>query len=179
MHHRVTVLAMILTAGSGLAPSAWADPPIEDFTPVSPPEAAIAILPADTPGAAGELGYSARCHPTKQRAAIVDLGWQTAGEQSAGEQRIDISKFPRGLATGRYDTTRRLPGTMTAAAVDSPEPGIAYYWRVLSKTDDGWVASGVERFEVPVCPWDQPDLSGLSGLDGSVAGDSNSGSAAN
>ena len=36
--------------------------------------------------------------------------------------------------TGRFETTRRLAAETDAVAVDSPETGIVYYWRVLTLT---------------------------------------------
>ena len=62
----------------------------------------------------------------------------------------------RGFDKGRYQTSGQLPHGQAAAGVEAPEPGILYYWRVLTETPAGWIPSTVERFEVPVCPWDEP-----------------------
>ena len=42
----------------------------------------------------------------------------------------------------------------TTAALEKLEPGVNYYWRVLTRTDGGWVPSAVARVEAPTCPVD-------------------------
>ncbi len=146
-------------AGAALAHS---DPEIEVFHPVTPEEAAIELLPAAAPAVATGLESAVRCSETKVRTAVVTLRWQ-AGAVSGGSQRIDISKLRDGFATGRYETTPRLPREQAAAGVEGAEPGINYYWRVLSEVAGGWTSSPIGRFEVPVCPWDEAAPSRSSG----------------
>ena len=151
---------LLLAAAPGWAATAAEPPPVEDFFPLPPEEAATAVLPPGSVAAATELSASSRCHPTKRRAAIVALRWRpAAGEDGAspGPQRVELTKFRDGFRTGRLEATRRLAAEVGAVAVDSPEAGIAYYWRVLTLAPQGWAPSAVERFEVPTCPWDGPE----------------------
>ncbi len=146
----VSILVWTLTA---VAASAQ-DPDFQTFTPATPEEAAITLLPPATPGSAGNLRFSERCSETRRRTAVIALSWR-AGEGS-GDQRLDFTPFRDGFDQGRYQTSGRLPHGQTAAGVEAPEPGLRYYWRVLTETPAGWIPSAVERFEVPVCPWDEP-----------------------
>jgi hypothetical protein len=151
------------------AASAWtafaAGPPIEAFAPLPPEEAGTAVLPPGSATAASELSAAPACHPAKRRAALVALHWQPVPGSEPGRdetpvaQRVELTKFRDGFRTGRLEASRRLAAAVEAVAVDSPETGILYYWRVLTLTPDGWAPSAVERFEVPICPWDEPDLS--------------------
>lgn len=129
------------------------DAQIEPFVPVTPEEAAITLLPAGTPGGAAELDWQARCSETRRRTAIVALGWRPAAE--AAVQRVDVSKFRDGFERLRYEVSPRLADERAAVAIEGAEPGINYYWRVLTERPEGWVPSAVERFDVPVCPWDE------------------------
>ncbi len=129
-------------------------PDFETFTPVTPEEAAVTLLPPALPGGAGDLRFSERCSETRRRTAVIALSWRAG--QGNGDQRVDITKFRDGFDLGRYQTSGRLPHGQTAAGVEAPEPGLRYYWRVLTETPAGWIPSAVERFEVPVCPWDEP-----------------------
>ncbi len=171
---RVLTWSLILAAAATLAAGAAADPPVEAFAPL-PPGDNGAVLPPGSAVAAGELSAAAECHPAKRRAALVALRWRPAAatdetaapEGLTADQRVELSKFRDGFGTGRLVATRRLPAAVGAVAVDSPEPGIHYYWRVLTWGAGGWTPSAVERFEVPVCPYDQPDLSRFEASSGS------------
>jgi hypothetical protein len=47
-----------------------------------------------------------------------------------------------------------------AITVQGLEPGLNYFWRVLSATASGWITSEVVRCQAPVCPVDfQPEAS--------------------
>ncbi len=164
-----------------LATTGWpalaADPPIEAFVALPPEESSVAVLPPGATPAAGELAAAAACHPTKHRAALVALSWRPAGQDGAtadgpdappaavpaADQRVELTKFRDGFGTGRLLATRRLATEVNAVAVDSPETGINYYWRVLTLTAQGWAPSATGRFEVPICPYDAPDLSRFEG----------------
>ena len=163
MRMRSVTSVIILTAAAGLGAAAQIEPPIEAFAPVSPPEAAIAILPPGGLGTATALEAAASCHPTQRRAAIVALRWQAAAGEGLQAQRVDISKFRRGFEIDRYETTGKLPAVTSAVSVEAPEPRIRYYWRVLTQSPNGWVTSQQARFEVPICPWDEPSPGGAAG----------------
>ena len=72
--------------------------------------------------------------------------------------RLDLSKLRDGFETGRFETSGPLPAALEGATVAGPEPGIHYYWRLLTLTPEGWVTTSEARFEAPVCPWDPPSL---------------------
>ncbi len=139
--------------------AAQSAPPIEPFVPYVPNEAELGVLPLETPGGASDLSASASCHETQPRTALAALRWKPAGSEAGETQRVDISKLRDGFATDRFAVTRILPSATTAVGINGPEPGINYYWRVLTLTPAGWVSSSIERLEVPVCPFDAVDPS--------------------
>lgn len=154
MRRRAVLSAVcLLWTFAALAASAQEED-FEAFAPATPEGAAVALLPPGTAGGAEQLGFSSRCSETRRRTAVIALRWQ-AGEEVA-DQRVDLTKFRDGFEKGRYETSGRLPRHQRSAGLEGPEPGIRYYWRVLTETPAGWVPSTVERFEVPVCPWDEP-----------------------
>jgi hypothetical protein len=134
--------------------AAQTSPPVEPFKPFVPTDSEVEVLAPGSPGAAGELAAAARCHESMPRAALVALGWRPAGGETGAAQRVDISKLRDGFATDRFATTRILPAATAAISIEAPEPGINYYWRVLTASPGGWLPSVVERFEVPICPFD-------------------------
>lgn len=134
----------------------------ETFRPVTTEEAAIRLLAPETASAARELAPTARCSESVRRSAEVELRWQSVGA-TAGAQRVDVTKFRDGFDLARYDVSPPLAPGRDSVALAGPEPGIHYYWRVLTETPRGWAPSRVERFEVPVCPWDPPRLDLLDG----------------
>ncbi len=164
MSLRSCTCVLMLATMPGWTAAFAAQPPVEVFASLSAEAVGIILTPGSARGAT-ELAAAPRCHPTKRRAALVVLRWQPAGgadaevggARSAG-QRVELTKLRDGFSTDRFEATRRLTAVVDAVAVDSPEPGIHYYWRVLTLTPDGWSPSDVSRFEVPVCPWDEPDL---------------------
>ncbi|MCB1037510.1 MAG: hypothetical protein KDD47_27005 [Acidobacteria bacterium] len=156
---RIPTLALYVTASLGL----WLVPPIAGaaslpaFEPFHPASAEASVRPraaADPLSAGHELSHEARCNPEKRRAALVTLSWQPSRSATPTVQRVEISKFHEGFEVGRFETTDPLPRNAATVAVDAPEPGVNYYWRVVTEEAAGWVTSPVERFEVPVCPWD-------------------------
>ncbi len=158
--------SIALSGGAALA----AEVPVEIFAPLPAAERQVAVLPPGSASAASELAAAARCHPEKRRASLVGLRWQPTATGRSGDaseegdlpslaQRVELTKFRDGFNTGRLEATRRLGTAIDAVAVDSPETGINYYWRVLTLNEQGWAPSAVGRFEVPICPWDPPDVS--------------------
>ncbi len=146
-----------------LATTVQATTPVQPFHPASRDEAAVRIEPIGAPGAAEGLEVSARCHETKPRTAVVTLSWDTPAAAAGRSQRVDISKLHEGFDTGTFETTASLAADVDGVAVEGPEPGLYYYWRVLNHAGNGWVTSKVERFEVPICPWDGPADAVLDG----------------
>ena len=159
MFHRSVFAGLLLVPVLCCTLAAQSAPPIEPFVSYAPDETELGVLPLGTPGGADHLDATASCHETTPRAALVGLRWSAASSEAGGTQRVDISKLRDGFATDRFAVTRLLPGDTTAVGIEGPEPGINYYWRVLTETPGGWVSSKVERFEVPVCPFDEVDPS--------------------
>ena len=127
-------------------------PTFVPFAPVSQEGALIEIALPGGPGAAANLSDSSRCSETKLRTGEVFLTWTPSSSGVA--QRVDISRFRDGFETGTYETSGPLPQSRTATAIEGPEPGIRYYWRVLTSTGGVWASSLVERFEAPTCASD-------------------------
>ena len=63
--------------------------------------------------------------------------------------------------TGPYD---QLDGVATAFAGEpeakDADAGVNYYWRVLTRTADGWIVGATGRFEAPICPADDDEEDG-------------------
>jgi hypothetical protein len=146
------VLVSALTLG--MAPSA-ADAPVVVFAPVLAGAAPAKLLPPETPGAAVALIAGAECSRLEPGKGLLVMSWAHRGE--GGEQRIDITAFPDGFERLRYQTTHNLPPDQTAAVLERPEPGINYFWRVLTQTEGGWVTSEVARADAPTCPVDSAE----------------------
>lgn len=155
---RTAGLIAAAVLASAAAVQAQAPSSATEFRPATPEEAQVRSIAPGERSAPSALAYAARCDENTPRASIISLRWTaTPGEDVVG-QRVDISKFPEGFDTGRFDTTGTLGAAFSTAAVAGPEPGIMYYWRVWTMTADGAITSRVERFDVPTCPADSMDL---------------------
>ena len=128
----------------------------EAFTPVSAAPKDAPILPAGTPGAATALDWYAVCSAADPGKGVVSLRWKLAAG-SGGAQRVEVTGLREGFQSGKYQATRALPREQLSAALERPEPGISYYWRVVTLTGAGWVQSEVHRFDAPTCPVDGVD----------------------
>jgi hypothetical protein len=151
------MVAAVVFAGAA-AVQAKAPSSATEFRPATPEEAQVRSIAPGERSAPSALAYEARCDETTPRASIVSLRWTVAAEEGVLGQRVDISKFPEGFDTGRFETTDLLAPQLATAIVAAPEPGILYYWRVWAATPDGFIASRVERFDAPTCPADSPNL---------------------
>lgn len=100
-----------------------------------------------------ELEAIARCSETRRRAIDVTFRWHVERAQISAH-RVDLSMFRGGFTTGRYLTSGERPADENRLKFDAALPGLYYYWRLLSKTPDGWVVSGNGRFDSPICPVD-------------------------
>lgn len=108
--------------------------------------------PASADGAT--LEASATCSPSRLRGIDVELSWQVELAQKEG-YRVDVSMFGDGFQKGRYLTSGELSAASGGLLFEEALPGIYYYWRVLTRTPDGWVVSGNGRFDAPICPVDE------------------------
>ena len=149
---RTATALWLLVAGAALS---QVDPGVETFAPATREQTSIALLPPNTPGGAEDLSFTARCLDTSPREGLITLTWRSAQAGASG-QRVDVTKFHEGFDVSRFDASRRLDSNFEAVGLQAPEPGINYYWRVLTATPSGWITSQVGRFEAPVCPSDGP-----------------------
>ena len=121
------------------------------FRPATEADLAITMDASRAPAATASFEAEAGCGQTLPRAAFVDLAWSGLDTTAVSAHRVDISKFPEGFATGRFETTGIQAASLSAVTVQAPEPALRYYWRVLTQGPGGWVSSEVKRFRVPVC----------------------------
>jgi hypothetical protein len=113
------------------------------------------ILQPGGPSAATDLRVEARCSPTQPGTRSATFMWRVAKTRGQG-QRVDVTMFRDGFRSEkpRFETVAQVPGTQDSAPWDKGEPGINYYWRVLTLTAKGWVPSQTSRYEAPICPVD-------------------------
>ena len=101
-----------------------------------------------------EVAAEATCSTTKLRGIDVTIHWNVTRENLEA-YRIDISELRDGFATGRYLTSGPLALAERTIAFEKARSGVYYYWRLLSKTPEGWIVRGNGRFEAPICPVDE------------------------
>jgi hypothetical protein len=94
-----------------------------------------------------------RCSTTALRGIDVTLRWDVKRTEVTAN-RIDITEFRDGFDKGRYLTSGDRPIDEREIVFTDARPGLYYYWRVLTRTSEGWVVSGTGRFDAPVCPAD-------------------------
>jgi len=135
------------------APLATAATPLT-VLPVTPAQRDVPVSAARAQAAASDLSFEAGCSPTVPGLGLVALSWRP-GAAAGGEQRVDLSKFPEGFASGRYEVSAALEPGVSAGTLERLEPGVNYYWRVLRRKGAVWVASETGRVEAPTCPVDR------------------------
>ena len=109
------------------------------------------LTDSDVP-AARELSVRADCDRVNAGLPLAVFSW-TPPDEYDGRQRIDITPYRNGFASDDLESIR-LEAKQTTLEWSGGEAGINYYWRVLTRTPDGWVASTIARYEVPTCPVD-------------------------
>ena len=127
----------------------------DEFRDATRRDTEIELLAPFAAGAAGSLDFVADCIDGNPRTRRIDFAWSPSAT-GALAQRLDISKFRAGFESGRFETTGALDSDRNSATLDMGEPGVRYYWRLLTQLSGGWVPSTIERFEVPICPLDSP-----------------------
>jgi hypothetical protein len=129
------------------------------FAPVSDAGRAIEInsQPASYELANGdgstELRVSASCSHQRPTRSDIVLGWDLPGA-AAAEIRVDVTGYSEGFATGRYVTSGARSAARRSLTFLDGEPGVNYYWRLLTRTAEGWTVRANGRFEAPTCPND-------------------------
>lgn len=151
------------TATSSLppSPSASSVPTATATTPAPTPSSQVTAVPVRTPpggitdggSGASDLRSLGFCDPDSPATAAMALSWRSA---NSGEQLVAISTRPDGFETGRYTVSENLPAAQEQYTISPVEPGGVYYWRVLTRSGQGWVASKVATFTGPTCVVDSP-----------------------
>jgi hypothetical protein len=122
----------------------------------SPTPTGLPILSGGGAYAARSLVAEVRCSETHIGKAIAKLTWRVSNSPGS-QQRIDITMYWDGFEKGHFETIGPHPPDQSFVELERLEPGINYYWRVLTLTPKGWVPSETTRCGVPVCPGgDQP-----------------------
>lgn len=99
-------------------------------------------------GAATGLAADPRCDPGDLARSLVTLNWTPSG---SGEQRVVVSTRQDGLDSGNAMASAPLDAGRSTYQIRDSQPGGVYYWRVLTRSGDGWAASDTAQFEGPTC----------------------------
>ena len=124
-------------------------------TPSPVPTGLPILSPGGVYAATGLVAKVSRSQ-TQPGKAIATLSW-TATNEPGRQQRIDITKYWDGFERGRFNTVGPLTPGQSVVELNNLEPGIDYYWRVLSLTPQGWVPSQTARCAVRAYPVDRPE----------------------
>jgi hypothetical protein len=124
-------------------------PPVMAVRLSSPSQ--VLILPGGGTRAATELKATVWCSETRPSKGMAALTWKVA-EEPGIEQRVDFSMYRDGFERAAFETTGPVAPRQSSVQVDGLEPGINYYWRVLTRTSVGWVTSETARCEGLTCP---------------------------
>lgn len=129
---------------------------------LEPDAAAIAVQPGAEPASYDraasdeftQLTAAGECSTTRIRGIDIALSWQVKRSEVQA-YRVDVSKVRGGFASGQFLTSGERPAAERGLIFETPEPGIYYYWRLLTRTGEGWIVSGNGRVQTPVCPADK------------------------
>ena len=127
-------------------------------TPSPVPTGLPILSPGGVYAATGLVAKVSRSQ-TQPAKAIAKLSWRVTNE-SGSQQRIDITMYWDGFETGKFESVGPLPPGQSSVDLTELEPGINYYWRVLTLTPKGWVPSEMARCAVSVYPVDRPKNEG-------------------
>jgi hypothetical protein len=131
-------------------------------TPSATPDSEVTAGPVRTPPAepiveggdrATDLRSLGFCEPDSPSTAAMALTWRSA---ATGEQLVAVATLPDGFESGRYTVSENLPAEQQEYTISPVEPGGVYYWRVLTRSGDGWTASEIATFTGPTCVVDAP-----------------------
>jgi hypothetical protein len=100
-------------------------------------------------GAANNLVARAECSQMTPGRAVAYLNWTITSPGNV--QRVDVTIFPDGFATGDYESVGPLPSNQSSLAFDQLKGQAVHQWRVLTLVGGAWIASQTERFEGPTC----------------------------
>ena len=141
------ILVLFVTMGTGAAA-----PPM--------PQEALQKAQKDEPVLTGpclpraqDLEVRATCDRVEVGRPLAVFNW-TLAQGVVCTQRVDVTPFRTGFKSRNFTTIGELKADQNTLEWCGGEAGINYYWRVLTRTPDGWSASEIGRYEVPTCPVD-------------------------
>lgn len=102
---------------------------------------------------AKDLKVRADCDRVNAGLPLAVFSW-TSPDEYKGTQRVEITPYRTGFASKNFQAIGELEDKQKTFEWSGGEAGGNYYWRVLTRTPDGWVASETARYEVPTCPVD-------------------------
>lgn len=114
---------------------------------------AVAFIAAAGPlalaggGAATNLSAAAECVGGPPRPA-VHMRWTPS---RAGRQRVQVTVFSDGFATGRVERSERLSRTRKKLTWRAAHGEAKHYWRVMTRINGRSVPSEVSTFMGPGC----------------------------
>ena len=116
----------------------------------------IKILTDNSSGKASDLAVEVKIDGFGD--PVVTFHWKI-DSAIVKNQRIDITAYLGGFDTGRYETSGLLSGNINTVKTYELKPGLYYSWRVLTKTNKGWISSAIgESFLSPARMMDyQPE----------------------
>ncbi len=108
--------------------------------------AALAVA-SNGGGAATGLTATAECVGGPPE-PVVHMHWDPSGD---GRQRVQVTVFADGFATGRIDRSRRLSSRQSRLTWRRAQGEAKHYWRVMTRIDGRSVPSEIATFEGPGC----------------------------
>lgn len=115
--------------------------------PVAALVAAAGAVAVAGGGAATNLRATAECVGGPP-APAVHMRWRPSG---AGRQRVQVTIFSDGFATGRVERSRRLSPSRRRLTWSRAHGEATHYWRVMTRVDGRSVPSEVSTFMGPGC----------------------------
>jgi hypothetical protein len=113
------------------------------------------------------LRADGECSAVEPGVFIGQLSWRTR-DLRRGRHRVEVTPFRTGFDRGEYETIAVVPVTQSNLEWSEGEPGINYYWRIVTQQEDESYVSDVARFQPEVCPvdWASPEeMREIEGLD--------------
>jgi hypothetical protein len=97
--------------------------------------------------AATGLSATTRCAGIPPK-AVVTLRWTPSGK---GRQRVDVTAFPNGFSTRKFDSSGRLSSTRSRLEWRRISGEAIHRWRVLTRANGRWYSSAIRTFTGPGC----------------------------
>ena len=101
------------------------------------------------------LQAHSECSAVEPGVSIGYLSWDTR-EIRRGRHSVEVTPYRNGFDRSEYQTIAIVPWSQSTIEWREGEPGINYYWRIVTQQADKSYVSEVARFQPEVCPvdWD-------------------------